>query len=42
LMFPVLLLSGVLLQLEPTLTWERLLAHVNLLYYVVEADRVLA
>jgi ABC-2 type transport system permease protein len=39
---PVLLLSGVLLPLTLAPTWERILAHINPLYYVVEADRLLA
>jgi len=39
---PVLLLSGVLLPLTLAPGWMRALAHVNPLYYVVEANRVLA
>ena len=39
---PVLLLSGVLLPLTLAPDWMRVLAHFNPLYYVVEADRVLA
>jgi ABC-2 type transport system permease protein len=39
---PVLLLSGVLLPLTLAPTWMRVVAHFNPLYYVVEADRLLA
>jgi ABC-2 type transport system permease protein len=38
---PILLLSGVLLPLTMAPTWERVIAHINPLYYVVEANRVL-
>ena len=39
---PVLLLSGVLLPLTLAPGWMSALAHINPLYYVVEANRVLA
>ncbi len=39
---PILLLSGVLLPLSLAPRWMRVLAHVNPLYYVVEASRQLA
>lgn len=39
---PVLLLSGVLLPLTLAPQWMRIIAHANPLYYVVNADRVLA
>jgi ABC-2 type transport system permease protein len=39
---PVLLLSGVLLPLALAPGWMRLIAHINPLFYVVEASRVLA
>ena len=39
---PVLLLSGVLLPIELAPTWLQDLAHLNPLYYVVEAGRLLA
>jgi len=39
---PILLLSGVLLPLTLAPTWMRVIAYFNPLYYVVEADRVLA
>ncbi len=39
---PILLLSGVLLPLSLAPTWMQVIAHFNPLYYVVEADRVLA
>jgi ABC-2 type transport system permease protein len=39
---PILLLSGVLLPLTLAPTWMRVIAHFNPLYYVVEANRVLA
>jgi ABC-2 type transport system permease protein len=39
---PVLLLSGVLLPLALAPGWMRAIAHVNPLFYVVEASRVLA
>jgi ABC-2 type transport system permease protein len=39
---PVLLLSGVLLPISIGPAWERVLAHVNPLYYLVQASRVLA
>jgi ABC-2 type transport system permease protein len=39
---PVLLLAGVLLPISLGPAWMRVLAHVNPLYYLVEASRVLA
>ncbi len=39
---PILLLSGVLLPLTLAPTWMRIIAHFNPLYYVVEANRLLA
>lgn len=39
---PILLLSGVLLPLSLAPTWMRAIAHVNPMYYVVEANRILA
>jgi ABC-2 type transport system permease protein len=39
---PVMLLSGVLLPLSMAPSWMRVVAHLNPLYYVVEANRVLA
>ena len=39
---PVMLLSGVLLPLSMAPVWMRVVAHFNPLYYVVEANRVLA
>jgi ABC-2 type transport system permease protein len=39
---PVLLLSGVLLSISYGPLWMRILAHLNPLYYLVEAARVLA
>jgi ABC-2 type transport system permease protein len=39
---PVLLLSGVLLPLSMAPTWMRVIAHFNPLFYVVDANRVLA
>ena len=39
---PILLLSGVLLPIALAPTWMRVIAHFNPMYYVVEADRVLA
>jgi ABC-2 type transport system permease protein len=39
---PVLLLSGVLLPLSMAPSWMRVVAHFNPLYYVVEANRLLA
>src|SRR5690606_14290246 len=39
---PILLLSGVLLPLSIAPGWLRLLAHINPLYYAVEASRDLA
>jgi ABC-2 type transport system permease protein len=39
---PILLLSGVLLPLTLAPQWMRIIAHINPLYYVVDADRVLA
>jgi len=39
---PILLLAGVLLPLSLAPSWMRLLAHLNPLYYVVEASRDLA
>ena len=39
---PILLLSGVLLPLSLAPTWMVVIAHINPLYYVVEANRVLA
>jgi ABC-2 type transport system permease protein len=39
---PIVLLSGVLLPLSLAPAWMRLLAHLNPLYYVVEASRDLA
>lgn len=39
---PVMLLSGVLLPLSMAPSWMRVIAHFNPLYYVVEANRVLA
>ena len=39
---PVLLLAGVLLPISLGPTWMRVLAHVNPLYYLVQASRVLA
>jgi len=39
---PILLLSGVLLPLTLAPTWMQVIAHFNPLYYVVEADRILA
>ena len=39
---PILLLAGVLLPLSLAPRWMRLLAHLNPLYYVVEASRDLA
>jgi ABC-2 type transport system permease protein len=39
---PILLLSGVLLPLTLAPGWIRVIAHFNPLYYVVEANRVLA
>ncbi|HVX30828.1 MAG TPA: ABC transporter permease [Nitrolancea sp.] len=39
---PILLLAGVLLPLSLAPEWLRLLAHLNPLYYVVEASRDLA
>jgi ABC-2 type transport system permease protein len=39
---PVLLLSGVLLPLTLAPTWMRVIAHIDPLYYVVEANRLLA
>ena len=39
---PLLLLSGVLLPLTLAPTWMRIIAYVNPIYYVVEADRALA
>jgi len=39
---PVMLLSGVLLPLSMAPSWMRIVAHFNPLYYVVEANRVLA
>ncbi len=39
---PILLLSGILLPLSLAPGWMRLLAHVNPLYYVVEASRSLS
>jgi ABC-2 type transport system permease protein len=39
---PIMLLSGVLLPLSLGPTWMKVLAHFDPLYYVVEANRVLA
>lgn len=39
---PVLLLAGVLLPISLGPTWMRVLAHVNPLYYLVQASRALA
>jgi ABC-2 type transport system permease protein len=39
---PVLLLAGVLLPISVGPLWLRVLAHINPLYYLVEASRVLA
>jgi ABC-2 type transport system permease protein len=39
---PVLLLSGVLLPLSMAPTWMRVIAHFNPLFYVVDANRLLA
>jgi ABC-2 type transport system permease protein len=39
---PILLLSGVLLPLTLAPQWMRVIAHFNPMYYVVEANRVLA
>ena len=39
---PVLLLAGVLLPISLGPLWMRVLAHVNPLYYLVEASRMLA
>jgi ABC-2 type transport system permease protein len=39
---PILLLSGVLLPLTLAPTWMLVIAHFNPLYYVVEANRLLA
>ncbi len=39
---PVLLLAGVLLPISLGPAWMRVLAHVNPLYYLVQASRVLA
>jgi ABC-2 type transport system permease protein len=39
---PAMLLSGVLLPLSMAPTWMRVIAHFNPLYYVVDANRVLA
>jgi len=39
---PVMLLSGVLLPLSMAPTWMRVIAHFNPLFYVVDANRVLA
>jgi len=39
---PVLLLAGVLLPMSLGPLWMRVIAHVNPLYYLVEASRVLA
>ncbi|MHB1390560.1 MAG: ABC transporter permease [Thermoleophilia bacterium] len=39
---PLLLLSGVLLPLSLAPSWMRFVAHANPMYYVVEANRVLA
>jgi ABC-2 type transport system permease protein len=39
---PLLLLAGVLLPLSLAPTWMRDIAHIDPLYYVVEANRVLA
>jgi ABC-2 type transport system permease protein len=39
---PVLLLAGVLLPISLGPEWMRVLAHVNPLYYLVQASRVLA
>ena len=39
---PVLLLGGVLLPISLGPLWMRVIAHVNPLYYLVEASRVLA
>jgi ABC-2 type transport system permease protein len=39
---PLLLLSGVLLPLTLAPTWMRVIAYFNPIYYVVEADRLLA
>ncbi|RAU98937.1 ABC transporter permease [Paenibacillus sp. YN15] len=42
LQLPVTLLAGVLLPISFGPVWLRVLAHLNPLYYVVEASRVLA
>jgi ABC-2 type transport system permease protein len=39
---PIMLLSGVLLPLSLGPAWMHVLAHFDPLYYVVEADRILA
>ncbi|MBI5870833.1 MAG: ABC transporter permease [Actinobacteria bacterium] len=39
---PILLLSGVLLPLSLAPEWMRVIAHLNPMYYVVEANRILA
>ena len=39
---PILLLSGVMLPLSLAPSWLRAIAHINPLYYVVEAGRDLA
>ncbi len=39
---PLILLSGILLPLSLGPTWIRVIAHANPLYYVVEANRLLA
>jgi ABC-2 type transport system permease protein len=39
---PILLLAGVLLPISIGPEWMRVLAHVNPLYYLVQASRVLA
>jgi ABC-2 type transport system permease protein len=41
LMFPLLMLSGVLLPLDAAPSWMRALSRVNPLTYVVEAERAL-
>ncbi|MCL4310431.1 MAG: ABC transporter permease [Actinomycetota bacterium] len=39
---PLLLLAGIILPLTLAPAWMRWVAHFNPLYYVVEADRLLA
>jgi len=39
---PILLLAGVLLPISLGPAWMRVIAHVNPLYYLVQASRVLA